>query len=311
VSTGKGVTVAQSVLSALSESYERWAAEPPGDVALGAGELEAAFRELPVAAPSRLRRDSIRSWCVGWDLAGRSPCLIPCAKVYFPFAEASSTSSLQNDTNGLAAGIDPLEATCWALLEVVERHCLGCSSPATAKALDIETVPPELAAICERFTGTGIEIALWDVSAIPGVTCALALSNDTRLAAPGFFCFGSAAHPSRTVAFTRALTEMAQNRVGRIATLRHDMHRRIERTIHIDYVRRVEALTQWLRPARSNDWERGPEPSFANSLEFADQLISSISGVRRAGPIGLVVLREEPGMAAVRVYCPTLIEARE
>ncbi len=133
-------------------------------------------------------------------------------------------------SNGLASGNHPLEAIAHGLFEVVERDAVTLlalqSQQAQAQArIDLETVDdPDCRSLIDRCTHAGVTVAAWDATSdigLPVVDAVLfdAVADPWR---PLPLARGQGCHPSRSIAFLRALTEAAQDRLTLIAGSRDD-----------------------------------------------------------------------------------------
>jgi ribosomal protein S12 methylthiotransferase accessory factor len=237
---GKGSSPDSARLSAVMEAVERQAGAAPllatvrrkvCDVAamldLDALGLLPEARELEVECAS------------GTDLLSGEIVAVPMALVQCPwFGERLFAST---STNGLASGNTLTEAIYHALCELVERHVWslftvrsqlvprffggdGASDVAHAREVVFPTGLPELDELHARMTASGLKVrALYlDSEALPPVmvACVVEEHSDPPMAHLGLGCA-----LSPPLALSRALTEVAQSRVGDIAAVREDLLR--------------------------------------------------------------------------------------
>lgn len=255
VSQGKGLSADAARASGLMEALELFHAERIRAPLkrLSAREMRAGHRIpepdlLPVEPGGPFRETASLLWIEGLDLLSEEPVWVPyelvsmdCTRPLPPGSGAFLMSS-----NGLASGNARSEAVVHALCEVVERDALarvaagddGSDPP----VVDLDTVDDDDSrSVLERFAAAGLEVTVWDVTSEVGVPCFKAAIVD----APGQVrrraraSFGAGCHPTRSIAFLRALTEAAQSRLTVIAGSRDDLHRsRYEEIENGDVVRR-------------------------------------------------------------------------
>ncbi|MGI6775078.1 YcaO-like family protein [Acetomicrobium sp.] len=143
-SFGKGVTLEQSLASAMMEAIERYCGqrfshskiinvsyEKVKDYALNPYEFN--FPTVPLKCKNCASRDKdcfqeltnvCQEWSWGYSLIHKKPVLIPSALVYYPYISASGISFMFNDTGGLASGNTLEEAILQGISEVIERDAL-------------------------------------------------------------------------------------------------------------------------------------------------------------------------------------------
>ncbi len=143
-SFGKGMTLEQSLASAMMEAVERYCGqrfshskiinvsyETVKDYALNPSEFN--FPTIPLKCQNCASRDKdcfqeltnvCQEWSWGYSLIHKKPVLIPSALVYYPYISASGVSFMFNDTGGLASGNTLEEAILQGISEVIERDAL-------------------------------------------------------------------------------------------------------------------------------------------------------------------------------------------
>jgi len=231
---GKGMSAAQSRVSAISESLERLASSYHGDepvIRARAGELPgrsfppsvlapyseqqlAAFeaggdpRKPAIHAMLPANPDAVLDWTPVWSLTRGEPCFVP-------FTWCHANTPYDNDPrcrffhNGGAAGTCLEEAILQGWLELVERDAIAIwwYNRLRRPALSIESLPDEFAR--QLATTVSVDSDYWvlDVTHDFGVPVCVAVS---RRRDTGKFCLGFGCHLDSDLAIRRALTELCQ-----------------------------------------------------------------------------------------------------
>jgi YcaO-like protein with predicted kinase domain len=311
VSSGKGLTKNIAILSALFECYERWAAEQPfGRVfTLSEGQLRSQFPGLAVAIPAHPEIVQPIPWVVGFDLISQRPCFLPLKKVVFPYgARHPAIPALSSNTNGLAAGEDPFETICAALLETIERDAVSRLNQSPLNLIDVSGATGTVAALIDRFNDNGITLSVTRCPSPLDVPTFYCLTKDDRFSMSSLFCSGSAAHPDETEALTRALLEVTQSRIAFISTLRDDVGPQVLRQLTADYETRAATFSTWFSTIPRQPLGRPPTRSSPSPRFTLKALLSQIRTVRPDTALACARLREAPGLVAFRVYSADLHE---
>jgi YcaO-like protein with predicted kinase domain len=242
VSLGKGLSDADAKVSAVMECAETYCSERitapliHGNVAdLGGKYPLVALNSLPqVEEPAPL--DSPIYWIEGRDIAARGASVwVPYEMVHTRFTPAARQyfPSFVATTRGLAAGATIVEATCHALLELIE----GSSNAAAyempneewiPRQLDLSTVDdPACRVVLDALERAGIVAMVVDATTALDVASFMATIVDAQddgwrvvPAARGMGC-----HPSRGIALLRALLEAVQSRMAQVSGAREDLSR--------------------------------------------------------------------------------------
>lgn len=231
---GKGLTAADARAGALMEATEVFHAETierPLRLARYAELGDSALdpERLPRCTASLYDRDLAILWVAGRDLVSGDEVWVPQELVTADFTLPQPTGSycFAAGTNGLASGPTRVAAITHALLELIERDAVSLwrlLPPAVRRRTRIdptEIAAPVARALLERFTAAGVPVELWDATSDLGVPTCFVESRDTE--APDVPDIGSAAHPDPGAAMARALLELAQTRLTRIAGARDDL----------------------------------------------------------------------------------------
>ena len=234
VSQGKGATRMAARVSALMEAIELHHAERLEPINHGLPTIaEAAF--CTAIAPTYDQPESFdaaraRDWCEGRDLLNGGSLRVPHALVSMDFTRETDPD-MRATSNGLASGNSVAEATVSALAEVIERdaHVRWNTLPPSARlqtSIDPDTIDDRLGRrLIDRVRHAGFGLRLWDLSdahGVPSLLCALfELSGGSAMVQ--LPALGAGAHPARTVALARAITEAAQSRATLIAGSRDDL----------------------------------------------------------------------------------------
>lgn len=238
VSQGKGITLDAAKASGIMESIEHWHGEhlhrplwkaSTAEVAAGSRIID--IERLPRATGGSLNPARPVLWVEGVDLLDGSPVWVPEEVVGMDCTLPGITSThFASTSNGLASGNHPLEAITHALCEVIERDAktlfdLLPRSIGRNRRLDLSTITnPDSRALIERCHAAGVTVAAWDATSdigIPVVTCEI-FDTEPNPFRPLPVSAGHGCHPSRDVAFQRALTEAAQSRLTYISGARDD-----------------------------------------------------------------------------------------
>jgi ribosomal protein S12 methylthiotransferase accessory factor len=237
VSQGKGLTLDAAKASGVMEAIELYHAERI-DLPLKLGSVRDLARThrlvdldaLPRWSDSRFHADLPVLWIEGRDLLADAPAWVPFEMVHTNFTLPLPTGSgcFPAGSNGLASGNHILEAINHGIAEVVERdstsvwnHLDPVSRAGTR--IDLGTVDDgDCRAVVDRLEHAEFAVAAWDTTSDVGIASCYCLITDRRHenAHSGG---GAGAHPSRTVALLRALSEAIQVRTTYITGSRDDL----------------------------------------------------------------------------------------
>jgi len=233
---GKGISAAQSQVSAVSESLERLASNHHGDepvLRARASELpgrsflpaalapyseqqyrafqkvgdplQAALHAMAPASP-----DAMLYWTPVWSLTHSEPCFVPFTWCYAntPYDDDPRCRFFHN---GGAAGNCVEEAILQGFLELVERDAVAVwwYNRLRRPAVNMGSLPEELVRQLAATVGTDSDYWVLDVTHDFRVPVFVAVS---RQRATGRLCLGFGAHLDPRLALRRALTELCQIR---------------------------------------------------------------------------------------------------
>lgn len=232
VHQGKGVTRAAARVSAVMEAIELWHAERLDHLCQICEPLREVRYSNPIR-PEQLRwhpgsrlLDAVTvPWIRVRSLHSNRTAWLPRGMLQLDFSAAQSLrpALFMASSNGLASGNCLEEALLHGLCEVVERHRLAISrrDGRLRAAIDPAGVGEGWnRELIRQIEDAGMRFAVFDISGemrLPTVVAELA-SPDLPV-----IWRGSGCHPSRDVAFSRALTEAAQSRLTYIAGARDDL----------------------------------------------------------------------------------------
>ena len=319
VSCGKGVTDPASKISALMEACELHLAENPRSDRLWRGSMKQLAKAEPnvrIAPPAEFQdhldryftTDFTCEWTEGTNLATGERIFAPSSKIYF----MRRPSFFDTTSNGLASGNTRAEAELHALYEVIERDAMCAMGDRgrlklreRGQVIDPDSVTYPLARlILDRCAERGHRVVLIALPASVAVSAIWALllserSLSTRtLVNPGF-----GAHVEPEIALTRALTEAAQSRVGKIQGARDDVLPKVGLPRNSRPFRVLNSLapdTDWAKIVTKPhlDLPRAPE---AAAAKLVDELIR-----QGKGP----VFRFDLGCPAKRLHCVRIVAPR-
>ena len=321
VSPGKGLDLQAAKVSAVMEAVEGWHAEN-AKLPLVLGSVAEIARQHHVADLSGLPRQSARPldrhkqllWTEGRDLLSGDGVVVPYELVHMNFTlplPPSSGAWLQS-SNGLASGNHRLEALVHALCEVIERdamslfHVRGAASRQGLRVA-LDTVDdPDSRSLLRKLDDAGVEVGVWDVTSdigVPVFACEIVDRDpgDGRPFLPGT---GAGAHPSRSIALSRALSEAAQTRLTTVAGARDDLR-----------------IAQYVRSLDRESWRAalsrvagGGKRCFASAPDAAHEsfdddvlwLLCRLASVGIEQVVAVDLAHEDVDLSVVRVIVPGL-----
>jgi YcaO-like protein with predicted kinase domain len=315
VSSGRGLSREAALLSSLFECFERWAAEEyPGPIICGSvNSLQWECPGLKVAYSLDTPPDRQINWAAGFDLISKKPCLSPLNSVVFPPQQMSADGSIQEmtgTTNGLCAGVEPLEAICSGVLELIERDAVARLDLDHLALVDHETLPEPVLELVRRFDANAIELAIVRCRSRAKVPVYYALAADEHAGLASFFCSGSAAAAGAADALLQTLTEVSQSRAASISSLRDDVGIRMRAFDPISYGARRSGLAPWFSKLNLESFAPDGEFLSESFLGRLDELLRRIEAGYPEPVVSCTSLRSFSGLFAFRLYCPQMIEPR-
>ena len=319
VSQGKGLTLDAAKASGVMEAIELYHGErierplTLGSVRdLGARHRLVDLDRLPPRTESRFHLNLQLLWIEGRDLLSDEPVWLPYEVVHtnytLPFP--SGSGCFIDHTNGLASGNDLIEAINHGICEVVERDStaiwnhLGRQSRDRAR-LELRTIEDDdCVEILDKLRRADFEVAAWDTTTDVGIASFYCLIFDQR-DEWAHIGAGAGAHPSRSVALLRALTEAVQVRTTYITGSRDDLppDHFTAPTIQ-QKLQRARALMA----TRAAGRHFGQVPTY-ESTTVGDDLAWILARLRSAGieeVIALDLTLPEFGIPVARVVIPGL-----
>jgi YcaO-like protein with predicted kinase domain len=319
VSQGKGLTLDAAKASGVMEAIELYHGErierplKLGSVRdLGARHRLIDLDRLPPRAESRFHPNLQLLWIEGRDLLSDEPVWLPYEVVHtnytLPFP--SGSGCFIDHTNGLASGNDLIEAINHGICEVVERDStaiwnhLGRQSRDHAR-LELSTIEDDdCIQILDKLRRADFEVAAWDTTTDVGIASFYCLICDQR-DEWAHIGAGAGAHPSRSVALLRALTEAVQVRTTYITGSRDDLPPDHFTAPTIQHkLQRARSLTVTRVAGR----HFGQVPTY-ESTTVGDDLAWILARLRSAGieeVIALDLTLPELGIPVARVVIPGL-----
>jgi len=229
---GKGVSVAQALASAMLEAVERHAAAHYSKLTISSIE-ELRLRGLDALTPEMLGGRSLDSaaqieWVEAIRLRTNSRVLVPAADVVYPYvAPRHIARPFRPSTTGLAAGNSTNEAVLHALFEVIERDAVSrCFVSDWPTLVDTRSIVDQvLVGLVDRIEGSGIELAILDLSGFAVVPTFKVIGLDPMWQGPQMIVTGQGAHIDCRIALRRAVLEFVQSRAVAIQGSREDLSR--------------------------------------------------------------------------------------
>lgn len=237
-SQGKGLTPELSMCSAYMEAIEHYYAEQtPRDLV---GSYHALSQQYACINPEHFQQGKFKhndplnlsiTWTVMIHMPSGQAHYIPRAAISFDLTECALENTLfKRTTTGLASGNNLEEASCHALLEIIERmnvhryHRLSDTERA-GRVIKLDTIDylpirDRISALQARGLSLVISDASSDENTIP--TYVASLFDQRFFREVGCFA-GYGAHVNKDIALSRAVTEAMQSRLTLIAGSRDDV----------------------------------------------------------------------------------------
>jgi len=222
VYNGKGPTPEQAMASAVMEAMERYSAERRStddivygtfDDASGSGlALDPREMILPLRVLDYIDNARI-GWCIGHEMFRGEPIWVPANAVYHPYFPDGDMQLFRYHTNGIASGNTMEEAILHSMFELIERDAWSiCEYRERANADVIVEEGSLCSALLKRFSDSGVDIYLKDLTSDIGIPTIGAAADDTITKDPELLTIGVGTHLNPEIAAVRALTEVAQSR---------------------------------------------------------------------------------------------------
>ena len=198
---------------------------------------EPGFRFVPFTQETPVR------WVAMRDALSGDVVHVPAAMVFVPYYFAHGEAPIaQPISTGLACQVSFEAAAAVALYEVIERDAFMITWLArlAPPRVRLDTLPPEIAHLLERFHRVGYEVTLLDITLDCGVPTVLAVSRHPARECPAVVVAASA-NLSPVRAIRSALEELAhtghycQEIVRDLPRLRGDGEAVIDQQSHLNY----------------------------------------------------------------------------
>lgn len=314
VYNGKGATKDQAKVSAIMEGLERYSAEVwdrelirdfVENTLASANAVDPRDLILPRRTEMHLMHHPV-AWVKGVDLNEMEEILVPASAVFHPYMFPQDLPLFRTNTNGLASGNSMEEAVFHGLCEVIERDAWSiCEAKRETRAdLILSGKIGVSSELLSKFTSSGVEIHLKDLTSDIGIPTFGAAADDVLSMDPVLLTMGMGAHLSPEIVVIRALTEVAQSRLTQIHGAREDTVTAKGRT-HLGYDRVKMMNKMWFS---SSGVERKLEsvpsldaPDIYDDIQFILARLKR-KGFRRA--IAVDLTREELGISVARIIVP-------
>ncbi len=231
---GKGMTLSDSICSALMEAIERSAGSATRTDLITRSVNQMIQEKGRFVSPQELgarSHDPIHpiDWIEGNCLMTGKRLWLPAAEVLFPFYPTpQAIRSVRPSTTGLSAGSTLLEAILHSLFEVIERDRVSqfFRNEIKAQLLNIHSVSdPINRSIFRRFMNAGLDLLVCDLTMNSVVPVFHVIAMNRNLLGPPVTIAGQGAHLDPNIALRRALLETAQSRIVALQGSREDLIR--------------------------------------------------------------------------------------
>jgi len=315
VYNGKGPTPEQAKASAIMEAMERYSAElrETDEIIYGTVDeasevgftLDPAEMILPMRTLNYYRNDVI-AWCRGFEMFRGESIWVPACAVYHPYFPDGDIQLFRFHTNGIASGNTMEEAILHSMLELIERDAWSICEHRERMNADVIADSPICEALLKRFSDSGVEIHLKDLTSDIGIPTIGAAADDVRTKDPELLTIGVGTHLNPEIAAVRALTEVAQSRT----THKHGSKinaqlQRISQEMGYENVKKANRV--WYSRSgssvRLSDMKRMDTPYVLDDIEVVfDNLIRC--GFDKV--IAVDITRPEVNVPSVRMIIPGL-----
>ena len=253
VYNGKGASVTQARVSAIMEALERYSGEwredalvrrSVDDMLSSDNALDPRSLILPQRTAIHVMSQPV-AWVKGVDLIENEDVWVPASAAFHPYSSPKDLALFRTNTNGLASGNTMEEAVVHGLCELIERDAWSiCESK---RRVIGDVVPPKdermVQMMLEKFSSSGIEVRLKDLTSDIGLPTFAAAADDVRLQDPALLSLGMGTHLNPKITVIRALTEVAQSRLTQIHGAREDTVRgKATRQMGYERVKRLNQM---------------------------------------------------------------------
>jgi ribosomal protein S12 methylthiotransferase accessory factor len=236
VNAGKGLRPVDAEVGATMEAIEFALAEPGAsrvrpvaatarDVLDGRRRPEAILDLCPKAGAT-IHLDAPMSCVAAREITTGHRALLPAELVFLPFRPSGRRRTMHfgASSNGLASGNTLGDATVHALCEIVERDVRSFQAVRdTGSPVALDSVDGPAAALVDHVRASGLALHVRTADQGLGIPFFSAMLYDPQAITPHLLNAGYGCHPSRSVAFVRAVTEAAQGRLTVIHGGRDDL----------------------------------------------------------------------------------------
>ncbi|MFP3907546.1 MAG: YcaO-like family protein [Acidimicrobiales bacterium] len=317
VMSGKGLTRAHALASALMEAVERHAGLQDRRPTIR-GSWAQLSRHHNVLHPTsyvvpesfRIGDDDQLDWVAARSLFRQDTVLVPACTVFVPYEPTAATiADRPSSSNGLASGNTIEEATLHAIYELIERDAESFAvQTRQVRDVDLTQVPwPEVRELAARFEEAGLNLRVKDITGPIPVPTFLATALDPSLPATMYANGGKGTHLDPRVAMTRAICEVAQSRVVGMSGIREDMVAKRGNMAATTVEALVAEYPEWYGPCEETvDVSTFEDRSTANSV---DDLKVVLEDLTRAGIPDVAVVdltRPEAGIPVARACVPLM-----
>lgn len=317
-SQGKGQTLIAAKVSAAMEAAETFHAERINFRAIRRShrQMMAESRcvdveRLPKARSNIFRENLVIAWIAGevWPTGDTIMVPLEVVSTDYTVGQPDNVQYFSATTNGLASGNSLTEAVSHALYEVIERDAittwrLSGAAQREECGVRLDTIRSTACReMIEKFHAAGLDLRVWNITTDVGLPSFYALAVEKK--PDGLEIeVGSGCHPNKEVALSRALTEVAQSRLTRIAGSRDDLNPQLIGPLG----RRHRGRRAHLVPRSAEAVCYGDIPS-----SLANDITSELAETcRRLSTVGVDEItvvdltREEFGIPVVKVIVPAL-----
>ncbi len=274
VYNGKGASVTQARVSAIMEALERYSGEwredalvrrSVDDMLSSDNALDPRSLILPQRTAIHVMSQPV-AWVKGVDLIENEDVWVPASAAFHPYSSPKDLALFRTNTNGLASGNTMEEAVVHGLCELIERDAWSICESRRRVIGDVVAPKDErmVQMMLEKFSSSGIEVRLKDLTSDIGLPTFAAAADDVRLQDPALLSLGMGTHLNPKITVIRALTEVAQSRLTQIHGAREDTVRgKATRQMGYERVKRLNQM--WFA-----DSQRSVPLTEYQSLDTAD-----------------------------------------
>ncbi|MBV8468005.1 MAG: YcaO-like family protein [Burkholderiales bacterium] len=241
VNAGKGMSVLEARVGAYMEAIEfacaefgrsaavRYMAATARDVLDGRDNPGAILDFCPIME-REIELDEAMGCVCAEDLSQGGETLIPAELVFLPCpVDVSLQPCFGSNSNGLASGNSPVEATVHALIECFERDIRSFQHIRdTSSLVDPRTYPEAVKRIETQANAAGLSLAVRYADNQFGLPYFMAIVANLTDCDPIYVNVGYGCHLSSDIAMSRAVTECFQSRLSFIHGGRDDLQNRYE-----------------------------------------------------------------------------------